>query len=162
MKKTESVFGVPLSCCCCCSYSHLHKFINALILLIGTLFYSSNNVFLNWVRVVGLFQCLVPFCLVVPKMLSREQIWPVKWDNVMVSLKVTTNSGYMGPGIIILENQLTWLHKRDCNGLRTSIHAIPYTVRLNLRIWPIGKAIPIKNSNLTEFSDFFTTGFMKK
>ena len=30
------------------------------------------------------------------------------------------------------------------------------------RIWPIWKAIPIKNSNLTEFSDHFTTDFMKK
>ena len=30
------------------------------------------------------------------------------------------------------------------------------------RIWPIWKAIPIKNSNLTEFSDHFTTSFMKK
>ena len=30
------------------------------------------------------------------------------------------------------------------------------------RIWPIWKAIPIKNSNLTEFSDRFTTSFMKK
>ena len=30
------------------------------------------------------------------------------------------------------------------------------------RIWPIWKAIPIKNSNLTEFSDYFTTDFMKK
>ena len=29
------------------------------------------------------------------------------------------------------------------------------------RIWPIWKAIPIKNSNLTEFSDNFTTDFMK-
>ena len=30
------------------------------------------------------------------------------------------------------------------------------------RIWPIWKAIPIKNSNLTEFSDHFKTDFMKK
>ena len=30
------------------------------------------------------------------------------------------------------------------------------------RIWPIWKAIPIKISNLTEFSDHFTTEFMKK
>ena len=29
------------------------------------------------------------------------------------------------------------------------------------RIWPIWKAIPIKNSNLTQFSDHFTTDFMK-
>ena len=29
-------------------------------------------------------------------------------------------------------------------------------------IWPIWKAIPIKNSNLTEFSDHFTVDFMKK
>ena len=30
------------------------------------------------------------------------------------------------------------------------------------RIWPIWKAVPIKNSNLTEFSDHFATDFMKK
>ena len=30
------------------------------------------------------------------------------------------------------------------------------------RIWPIWKAIPIKNSDLTEFSDHFTIDFMKK
>ena len=32
----------------------------------------------------------------------------------------------------------------------------------SLRSWLIWKAIPIKNSNLTEFSDHFTTDFMKK
>ena len=30
------------------------------------------------------------------------------------------------------------------------------------RIWPIWYAIPIKNSNLTDISDHFTTDFMKK
>ena len=34
--------------------------------------------------------------------------------------------------------------------------------RKSHRIWPIWKAIPVKNSNLTEFSDHFTTDFMKK
>ena len=51
-----------------------------------------------------------------------------------------------------------------CDSQCTETH--PYMLYLteikSHRIWPIWKAVPIKNSNLTEFSDHFTTDFIKK
>jgi hypothetical protein len=38
----------------------------------------------------------------------RGQIWtvrrPIEWANVMIGEKILTNSGYMGRGVILLEN----------------------------------------------------------
>ena len=55
---------------------------------------------------VGIFRVSNPYPSVefVPQMLTdRGQIWtvrqPIEWDNVMISLKVTTNFGYMAPGL---------------------------------------------------------------
>jgi hypothetical protein len=44
----------------------------------------------------------------VPQMFDWGQIWtvqrPIEWVNVMIGEKILTNSGYMGPGIILMEN----------------------------------------------------------
>jgi hypothetical protein len=43
-----------------------------------------------------------------PEMFHWGQIWtvqrPIEWVNVMIGEKILTNSGNMGPGIILLEN----------------------------------------------------------
>jgi hypothetical protein len=54
------------------------EFIRAFILLMGILSHSSNKVALNWSRVAGV--------------------------NVMIGEKIMTNSGYMEPCVILLEN----------------------------------------------------------
>jgi hypothetical protein len=42
------------------------------------------------------------------KMFDWGQIWtvrrPIEWVNVMIGEKILTNSGYMGPGVILREN----------------------------------------------------------
>jgi hypothetical protein len=46
--------------------------------------------------------------LVVGQMFDWGQIWtvrrPIEWVNVMIGEKILTNYGYMGPGVILLEN----------------------------------------------------------
>ena len=62
------------------------------------------------------------------------------------------NNFFLFEGILDYMKMLVYIHTCQISHYETKSH----------RIWPIWKAIPIKNSNLTEFSDHFTTDIMKK
>jgi hypothetical protein len=85
------------------------EFIRAFILLMGILSHSSNKAALNWIESSGGIPT-PPYSPVhfVPQMFDWGQIWtvrrPIKWVNVMIGEANLTNSGYMGLGVILLEN----------------------------------------------------------
>jgi hypothetical protein len=81
------------------------EFIRAFILLMGILSYSSNKTALNWLESIEGIP-MHPYSPVyfVPQMFDWGQIWTVQWVNAMIGEKILTNSGYMGLGIILLEN----------------------------------------------------------
>jgi hypothetical protein len=85
------------------------EFIRAFILLMGILSYSSNKTALNWLASIEGIP-MPPYSPVhfVPQMFDWGQIWtvqrPIEWVDAMIGEKILTNSGYMGLGIILLEN----------------------------------------------------------
>ena len=79
------------------------EFINALIRLIGILINSSNNTLLNWLQAMGTGDIPVPpysFVQCVAHILSHCML-AGRVRFVMVRQKANSNSGYVGPGIII-------------------------------------------------------------
>jgi hypothetical protein len=55
----------------------------------------------------------------VPQLFDWGHIWtvrrPIEWVNVIIGEKILTNTGYMGPGVILLENYVMLLNKWNCN-----------------------------------------------
>ena len=117
----------------------------------------------SWVIHVHLYYlgsiCSIPF---------RAFIWHLRaWVHMVLTECDQLKSIFKTRGP---SNSLTWVSLSLVYskglwflfiGLHHTCHISHCEIKSH-RIWPIWKAIPIKNSNLTEFSGHFTTDFMKK
>ena len=90
----------------------------------------------------------------------------VMWCDVIVSQEILTNSGNMWSGIVLLQNQITLLHKRDCNRMQDLI-PIPYRLdlipiehmwnELDRRVWkrrnPPATLAQLRNALIDEWNN---------
>ena len=72
--------------------------------------------------------------------------WPCSWWDVIVCQEILTNSGNMWSGIVMLQNQITLLHKRDCNRTQDliPISYCGHIARNNNQLW----FYPVSNASL--------------
>ena len=79
--------------------------------------------------------------------------------------EILTNSGNMWSGIVLLQNQITLLHKRDCNRTQDliPIHYCGHIARNNNQLWfyPMSNASRDHNGATPKPIPFDNTGFGK-
>ena len=110
--KIELVFAVPPLAALIFLYV---EFINALIRLNGILI-NSNNALLNWTQAVGL-GCLRTLLCNASHICLVTVCWQAEWVLLWFARKLIQTLATWSRALSLVKNQLSLLHKRDCNGV---------------------------------------------